>query len=375
MKIEAYTILYLSGALLAAVFMMVLLGKSRIQQLGNRLLLALMASIFLVLVQYSLTMNGLSGKVPWVWPLGTAAWYTISPLMLLFTSSVLSKDFRLRPLHLLLFIVPFYHLVQYFLESFGIFIGFHLLFDSFPSYSYAWLLTYHLYALIFSAVCLRIIWKSRSQNPLSQRSAWLWNYFLAMSGMIVVSLVLLCMAVNSQVYISDYEWIWVVMFELFVFAIFLISLRSSAMLQTDDSNDSVYLPTPETGPKYANTTMNKAEMEGLLQKLRQTMHTQRPYLDGKLSLAELSQLSQISQNDLSQLFSTHLESNFYDFVNAYRLQELEKRLLDPAYSHFKIASLAEDCGFNSKASFYRYFKSTHQMTPTEYLKQMKAREN
>ena len=31
-------------------------------------------------------------------------------------------------------------------------------------------------------------------------------------------------------------------------------------------------------------------------------------------------------------------------------------------------ALEEDCGFNSKDSFCRHFKSRHQMTPTEYLK-------
>lgn len=373
MKVEAYTIVFLFGALLAAFFMVVLVGKKRMESLSNRLLLALMASIFLVLVQYSITMNGLADHFPWIWHMGAAVWYTISPLLLLFTMSALKPEFRMRPVHGWLFVAAFYLLLQFVLESSGIFVGFHMLFDNFPAYSYAWLLTYHIYALGMSVACLWMIGKAGKKKDLSARSAWLRIFFWIMTGLIVVSMVMLSMVVNSEVYVADYEWIWMVMFELFVFGIFFIALRSSTLLQPGTLKPES--PDTESAPKYVNATKDTEEMARLLNSLRETMEAQQPYLDGKLSLADLANLSGISQNDLSQLFSQHLDSNFYDFVNDYRLRELEKRLPDPAYRHFKIAALAEDCGFNSKASFYRYFKSRHQMTPTEFLKLQQEREN
>ena len=94
-------------------------------------------------------------------------------------------------------------------------------------------------------------------------------------------------------------------------------------------------------------------------------------MDRKLNLTGLARVSEIRENQLSQVFSQYLNSSFYDFVSQYRLREVEERLKDPKYAHLKIISLAEDCGFNSKAAFYKTFREKHAQTPTQYLKSLK----
>ncbi len=120
--------------------------------------------------------------------------------------------------------------------------------------------------------------------------------------------------------------------------------------------------------KYLNKVLSKKELQYFAIQLEQIMEEEKPYLDKKLSLSDLSKVSGINSNDLSQVFNLHYHSNFYDFINRYRLEYLEGLILDPSYSQYKIMALAEESGFNSKATFYKTFKKTTGVSPTEYLK-------
>ncbi len=123
--------------------------------------------------------------------------------------------------------------------------------------------------------------------------------------------------------------------------------------------------------KYNNRTLAKSEMEGFATRLEVVMESEKPYLDKKLSLVDLSQLTDISANDLSQLFNMHYKASFYEYINKYRLDYVEQILLDPEYAQYKITAIAEISGFNSKTTFYKAFKERHQMTPLEYMKERK----
>ena len=107
----------------------------------------------------------------------------------------------------------------------------------------------------------------------------------------------------------------------------------------------------------------------MLNELNEAVAAHKPYLDKDLNLAALSKVTAIKENDLSQLFSQHMKSGFYEYIRDLRLREVEKRLKDPQYSHLKIASIAEECGFKSRSAFYKAFKERHGVTPSRYLKE------
>lgn len=381
MEVNIYTVIYLAGALQAIILGAVLFKRKHFKRHSHRYLLGLLFSIFLVLVQYSLTMNEIVDHATFVWPLGTAAWYTIGPLMFLYTYKLAKPEFSFQWYHLFLFLFAFYHLVQYFVEASGIYFGFHLLFDSWPIYSYAWLITYHVYALLFGGASLFVIQNMKYANPAQNPFRWLNRYLVVYLVGLIILMSILIYTANAEVYSSSYEWLFIGMYELFIFAVVIQSLRTSAFLEDQHEINEVSTTSlgllqvgeqqdanPNPTPKYANSVLGRADLEEIHQKLDKIMAGEQLFLDPKLSLSSLSEKSRIPENHLSQLFSQLLDGNFYDFVNEYRLREIELRLSDPKYRHLKIASLAEDCGFNSKSSFYRYFKSVHQMTPTAYLK-------
>jgi AraC-like DNA-binding protein len=56
------------------------------------------------------------------------------------------------------------------------------------------------------------------------------------------------------------------------------------------------------------------------------------------------------------VINDRLQKNFFDFVNGYRLKEVQTRLLAPEAEKLTILAVAFDSGFSSKSSFDTIFK-------------------
>jgi AraC-like DNA-binding protein len=94
---------------------------------------------------------------------------------------------------------------------------------------------------------------------------------------------------------------------------------------------------------------------------------EKPYMNPELSLPAVAVSLEASRNQLSEVINKVHNKNFYEFINAYRVEEVKNLMADPKNKHFKLISLAYDAGFNSKATFNRIFKQMTGMTPSEYL--------
>ena len=88
--------------------------------------------------------------------------------------------------------------------------------------------------------------------------------------------------------------------------------------------------------------------------------------DAGLSVSSFAEKLEIPAHEVSRIINTALKKNFNDFVNEYRVEDAKKRLTDPAFNRFTIASIAFDCGFNSLATFQRCFKQFTGITPSKY---------
>jgi len=122
-------------------------------------------------------------------------------------------------------------------------------------------------------------------------------------------------------------------------------------------------PEAPTADNYLN------EEKKLLSELQTYMLKEKPYRDSNLSLAKLSSLTEIPQYLLSRIINGHLDQNFFDFINEYRIMEVCERLSQPDQHRYTILSLAMDAGFNSKSSFNTAFRKSTGLTPSKYKKQ------
>jgi ligand-binding sensor domain-containing protein/AraC-like DNA-binding protein len=95
------------------------------------------------------------------------------------------------------------------------------------------------------------------------------------------------------------------------------------------------------------------------------------YLNSELKLSDVAAALDYSVHEISQVLNQYMQTNFPDFINSYRIEELKKRMSDDQYLKYTLTAIAGQCGFSSKASFYRAFKKATQKTPAEYFKNLR----
>ncbi len=119
--------------------------------------------------------------------------------------------------------------------------------------------------------------------------------------------------------------------------------------------------------KTKNTDSYQDENIRLATQLNKYVENQKPWLNPKLSLYDLASELNTTNQQLSTLLRGYLNTNFYDFINHYRVEEVKKRLKDSS-NQYTILAIALECGFNSKASFNRIFKQKTGVTTSEFMK-------
>ena len=114
--------------------------------------------------------------------------------------------------------------------------------------------------------------------------------------------------------------------------------------------------------------LNKQEIQSHVAALSEVMDKEKMYLHETLSLRTLATRLKIDPNLVSYVLNNVLHKSFYDYVNEFRIEEVRRKIDDPAYSHLKMVEIAFECGFNSKATFNRVFKKFMGKSPSEYKK-------
>ena len=120
--------------------------------------------------------------------------------------------------------------------------------------------------------------------------------------------------------------------------------------------------------KYKTNKISTEECQRLTEKLEALMHRDKPYTNPDLKIADLATMLGRSAHTLSYLFNQHLNRNYYDYINDYRIEEFKRLINEDEYSKYTLGALAELCGFSSRASFFRYFKKVTGITPNEYIR-------
>lgn len=93
------------------------------------------------------------------------------------------------------------------------------------------------------------------------------------------------------------------------------------------------------------------------------METDKPFLDGNLTIHDLSAKTGIARHHITQVLNERYKRNFFTFINEYRVKEVIERFSNPKYNKYTILAIAMDAGFNSKTTFNSIFKSQTGLTP------------
>ncbi|WP_299599346.1 AraC family transcriptional regulator [uncultured Microbulbifer sp.] len=131
-----------------------------------------------------------------------------------------------------------------------------------------------------------------------------------------------------------------------------------------------------SGLKGGAEVENKPAVDtALAERIARFMETEKPYLEPSLTLEQLAAQLNVPKRNVSTAINRHFERNFFEFVNHYRIEEAQRKLVDPHCVDLTIMDILLDCGFNTKATFNAFFKKLVGMTPTEYRKEEYRKQN
>lgn len=120
--------------------------------------------------------------------------------------------------------------------------------------------------------------------------------------------------------------------------------------------------------KYARSGLSGEMIKDIHQKLTDLMQSEKLFTEPELNLSDLAARLDVHPNYLSQVINEIEGVNFYDYINALRIEEFKRLVALPENQKFTLLSIAYDCGFNSKSAFNRFFKKNTDLSPSEYIK-------
>ncbi len=103
--------------------------------------------------------------------------------------------------------------------------------------------------------------------------------------------------------------------------------------------------------------------------IEHVLEAEQPYKNPEFSMKDLAVLIDQPQNRLKEFFLEYEKVTFNDFINAYRIDEFKRLSRLEENNKYDVTGLSKMAGFNSKATFYRYFNKLEGMTPKEYIEQ------
>jgi AraC-like DNA-binding protein len=122
---------------------------------------------------------------------------------------------------------------------------------------------------------------------------------------------------------------------------------------------------------YRNSGLKEEDIERIFRELETHIEQNKPFFDENLNLFTLAQQVGVTTNQLSQVINQKTSSNFFNYINRYRIEAVKQKLKDPAFAHYSILAIGFECGFRSKSSFNKIFKDLEGITPSEFQKNQK----
>ena len=151
----------------------------------------------------------------------------------------------------------------------------------------------------------------------------------------------------------------------------------------DDDDDDDDEPEPTTGNEpdistncQEEQTIDKSEESGngeldenlrsLFDKVQQLVLNKKKYSDSKISLDSLARELKVNRVYLSQAINRNTNKNFNTYINELRIKEAIRILSDKSSHKLSIDGIAFDSGFNDRKTFYRVFKKTTGLSPSDF---------
>jgi AraC-like DNA-binding protein len=119
-----------------------------------------------------------------------------------------------------------------------------------------------------------------------------------------------------------------------------------------------------------------SEVDEKILKQLSSFEKKERFLSSNVSLSNLASDFKTNATYLSSAIKMHKKTNFNGYINDLRIEYIIKKLkTSPEYLNYKIAYLAEECGFSSHTVFIRIFTEKTGLTPSKFINFLKTEKN
>ena len=297
------------------------------------------------------------------------------PTFYLYVLSVCYSDFKLKPKHLIhtiiFLIANLILLPRFYTVDLNAKIRFLDKSNSMPEIHFNHILM-HIQVLLYIVAAFMLLRKARKIYLENYAGAsieslnWLFQFTLALSAFYFIALVKNIFKFTAYPNISEGLKIGLLIFEFFIIFWYLYkALNNPSLFRNIDSKLKLVSDIISEEKKIEPETLN----EDLL-RLKKYMANEKPFLDPDLTIHYISNSLDIPVRELSVLINHQLGQHFYDFVNAYRIENAMEILKDSSKNEITVLEILYAVGFNSKSSFNTAFKKHTENTPTAYRKNL-----
>ncbi len=361
----------LQGYFLAAI----LFWHRKGNRVANRCLAALVLVISLQLTDTCFSLSGALVRWPHLIYLTRPLWFLIAPLLYFYIKLMVQTPVKFSSrdlLHLTPMLLSIISISDFYFLSANAKLSQYTSLYKLSEPSALMLFYWNLYTaqvLIYVGLSIRRLYRyekqvkpqSANSNPIQLN--WLKRLLNVFAIYLVFSMITILFLTVKRTYISFFDYTSICILAIFVHSIAIIAIRQP---------EKLFPVLERLKEKYRHSALSDSIRKEYTGRLNSVMENERPYLNSELKLGDLAATLNMLPHHLSQIINQELKSNFYDFVNEYRVKEAQKRLTDPASQSFTIEGIALDVGFKSRASFYRVFKKMTGKTPTQYIESMKV---
>jgi len=207
-------------------------------------------------------------------------------------------------------------------------------------------------------------YRKEEKNRLSYRQNQI-SYLLAFQISIFICLTLWLTSFTysnfeskSIMYVS-YDTVWIAI-PIFIYLIGYYSIKQPDIFRFQTC----------TEPVNPRKRLDEDSTKKIIEKLEYHIDEEKVFLKADLALQDLANTLGVSTHDLSWLLNNVYQTNFYDFVNKYRIEEFIYKLKNQEHRKYTILALSHLSGFNSKSTFNKAFKMFTNETPSNYIKKL-----
>ncbi len=329
---------------------------------GNRWLAILLLSFSLILTSYILMWTEYAKDFPYINNWWHVLIYWIGPSLYFYLKTVFKEEIRRQEilLHFLPSVIVAFLMLKYLLYPFGILLGWPT--DMVTVGSSAYLQITH---LVLYGIWCRHLANNDWQVDINIKS---WIKVVIYGFWAFIAAYISYFALSETTFFSP-AWDYAISL---VMCLGILSISWMGFIQNkvfESQPIEQFIPIV----KYQNSTLTQQASLSIRKRLENLIEEDEIYKENELRLDDLAAYIGVSRHHLSQVINEHYQTNFFEFINRYRVRRVKVMLADPAFDHYTILQTAFASGFNNKASFNKFFKNDTGMTPSAYRLMMKEK--